>query len=260
MRERMKKHHRHKKHKESDHKVVSSSPLDKGKEMYESSEPSSNDIKGTPTNTAEIRIRINNDDVNYFITQNFFKEKSLSDLENDSDYNAWINPPLSPDESVNCNTSETSRAISSFHINLEDLDVPIHKIQESTPEYKEKPKNAPRTYIPPSSVKKSPKIYTIQTNSTSVNKSNSKEQISVVSSKNLLLEFDKSSSFYSKRVNKNNSEAKLETAQTRISPRKQPVVNKIRMFNTKFKSHIEPKKTTIALEDLSRKDDKIKEI
>lgn len=140
------------------------------------------------------------------------------------------------------------------------MDVSIHKAQEVTPAYKKKSKNAPRTYIPPSSVKKYPQVENTHSNSTSMNKSNSKEQISIVTSKNLLLEFDKTSTFYSKKIVKNKSEVKLEILQPKISPRKQPVVNKIRMFNTKFKSHIEPKKTTIALEDLARKDDKIKEI
>lgn len=161
---------------------------------------------------------------------------------------------MSSDESVKNGMSDSSREISDFNFDMDELNVSIHPEIEITPIIKTHPKRLQKSYITTSDA--------VNSKSTNKKDENSKDQISVLSSKNLLVEFDQTADSLTKKLSSGGSHKKPTRyqVQPKITPKEKIKANKIRTFSTKFKTcEGLPLKTTVQLNKNSQ-DAKLSEI
>lgn len=159
---------------------------------------------------------------------------------------------LTPKDSMSI-ISESSKDISSFNFDVNELNVSID-IHNVTPVNRVQNTRGGESYT------RNNLVSTGLLNSKSTNKldSSDKDQVSVLASKNLLKEFDRNSDSAHKKYPISARNKNFEY-KPRTSPKKsRVVVNKIRLFDTKFKSKDEAPKQQIEVADT--KDMRIKEI
>ena len=142
---RTKKLHQHK-NDNPETKQLSSSPLNKDIEIYESSSQSSQDIKWTSLKNSDIKIWINDKDISNAVTLNFIRKQQ--DTANETDYANDIDQTTIKD--VN---AESSKDISSFGFDFSNLDISITKDEKVTPSRKFPPIRIPELWFPSSSDK-----------------------------------------------------------------------------------------------------------
>jgi len=115
---------------ESEYKLLSSSPLNKGNEMYESSQQTSKDIKGV-ANSKNFNLWINDKGLSRVIKDTFYSQKPYP--EDTTTESSKI-----PSENIKDQfdgMSVSSRDISSFNIDLSDLNIPLNGGKcENTPD------------------------------------------------------------------------------------------------------------------------------
>lgn len=142
---RTKKLHQHR-NDNPETKQLSSSPLNKDIEIYESSSQSSQDIKWTSLKNSDIKIWINDKDISNAVTLNFIRKQQ--DTANETDYANDIDQTTIKD--VN---AESSKDISSFGFDFSNLDISITKDEKVTPGRKFPPIRIPELWFQSSSDK-----------------------------------------------------------------------------------------------------------
>jgi hypothetical protein len=230
-------------HIKSKSNVLSTSALDKSfKFRYfinkinfnsdETSKNSSQDIRQTPIKNIKITIR--DSDFNELICKNFFEHKAESTQENESDLPS-LKDLLSGKNSQTDGMSQVSKEMSSFHFDGDELNISInkHEVTPSGPNYK---KEYIKTLAVGSTFEKSSSTDIFNSKSTRKYRDDSKE-LSKLTSKNLIGDFDKTSDSHQKIKNSktvSNYEILTSAYKTKQKSKSRVLANKIRLFNSKF--------------------------
>jgi hypothetical protein len=142
---------------------------------------------------------------------------------------------LSPKNSLNDDISQVSKEMSSFHFDVDELNVSINRHEKTPPDRRFKPEHI-KTIAVGSTFEKSSSTDIFNSKSTRKHRDDSKE-LSKITSKNLIAEFDKTSDSYQKIKNSKtvrNYEIISSGSKRKEKQRSKVLASKIRIFNTKF--------------------------